>query len=144
MTEVGLEALMSLPVACELSTKLPMADHSVALARSQTRSRLTAWHWPGDVDDAALIVSELVTNAVTHAQGADRLLTLRLAVLESGELVIDVSDPVPEFPGYGEPVALGAIGESGRGLHLVLALCRHMEWFPCDDGKTVRVFVTTG
>lgn len=63
-------------------------------------------------DDAALVVSELVTNAVTHARSECRLLlsltpaSLRISVADSG-------------PGTPEPQPHSAVREHGRGLQLV-------------------------
>ncbi|RII19583.1 Histidine kinase-, DNA gyrase B-, and HSP90-like ATPase [Streptomyces sp. YIM 130001] len=103
-------------------------------ARARTRLLLTVWRWSGDVEDAVLVVSELVTNAVRHAARPGRVLVLRLAVLENGTLLVDVSDPVPGLGPTGT-----ATSECGRGLSIVRALCTRVEWFlRPHTGKTVR------
>ncbi|MGV9884164.1 ATP-binding protein [Streptomyces sp. NPDC003006] len=118
-----------------------MAPASVRLARLQARRRLTAWRWSGDVDDAVLVASELLANAVRHGRVAGHHAWLRLAVAEGAGLVVDVSDPVPVFPGFERRVGAAADGggESGRGLIVVRGLAEELGWFPrADGGKTVR------
>ncbi|CAM5285697.1 hypothetical protein GCM10010329_19620 [Streptomyces spiroverticillatus] len=119
----------------EWSTACDPTPSAVALARTRTRTQLTVLGWTGDVEDAVLVVSELVTNAVRHAYVAGHVPWLRLAVLESGGLWVDVSDAVA---GFG-PGAKGE--EGGRGLQLVRNLGR-LSWFLRAEpqcGKTVRV-----
>jgi anti-sigma regulatory factor (Ser/Thr protein kinase) len=113
----------------------PMTLRSVRLARLQARRRLTMWQWDGDIDDAVLVVSELVANAVRHARVIGQELWLRLAELEDGGLVVEVSDPVRVFP----EVAIAPDGEGGRGLLVVAQLAEELRWFLRSDvGKTVR------
>ncbi|WP_405993289.1 ATP-binding protein [Streptomyces sp. NBC_00986] len=79
--------------------ELPHAPRSVRLARTHTRRRLTLWNWPGDIEDAVLVTSELVANAVRHGKVPGREVWLRVAVdEENAALTIDVSDPTPVFP----------------------------------------------
>ncbi|GAA2248166.1 hypothetical protein GCM10010415_03170 [Streptomyces atrovirens] len=101
-------------------------------ARALLRKALTEWaelalpgaeHLTGRVgDDATLIASELVTNAVVHA-GTEVRVACRLEE-ETGALVVEVADQhpsraprgsEPEGPPYDTP-------EYGRGLRLVAAL----------------------
>ncbi|MFM9442068.1 ATP-binding protein [Streptomyces acidiscabies] len=113
----------------------PMTLRSVPLARRQTLRRLTLWDWPGDKDDAILIVSELVANAIRHARRPGHELWLHLALLESPEdtLLIEVSDPTPDYPTLRTPTP-----EAGRGLHVVTALTTHLAWHPHEElGKTI-------
>ncbi|MGW7413698.1 ATP-binding protein [Streptomyces sp. NPDC054863] len=130
------------PVAREWSAECALKPRAVALARTRARTCLTVLGWTGDIDDAVLVVSELVTNAVRHARLPGRAAWLRLAVLEDGGLLVDVSDPVAGFMGgAGVDVPPDKEGESGRGLHLVGAL-GELSWFLRADaagGKTVRV-----
>ncbi|MQT01321.1 ATP-binding protein [Streptomyces jumonjinensis] len=116
-----------------------MTRRSAAAARSHTRAHLTAWEWAGDTGDATLIVSELVTNAVRHSARPGRELRLKLTLLESGELLIDVSDPVAAFPGFGRAVEPEESEERGRGLLVVQGLGARLSWSAGPDiGKTVR------
>jgi anti-sigma regulatory factor (Ser/Thr protein kinase) len=123
------------PVAREWSTECALNPRAVALARTRTRTYLTVLGWTGDIDDAALVVSELVTNAVRHARIPGRVGWLRLAVLEDGGLLVDVSDPVAGFARPADD------DEGGRGLQLIGCL-GDVTWFlrtGPDAGKTVRV-----
>ncbi len=116
-----------------------MTPAAAGLARQGARRRLAAWGWGGDVDDAVLVVSELVANATRHARTADHHLWLRLAVTQGGALVVDVSDPVGEFPDFDSAAPLG---EGGRGLLVVRELAQDVGWFPRQgQGKTVRALL---
>ncbi|GHE65455.1 hypothetical protein GCM10018785_37940 [Streptomyces longispororuber] len=121
-----------------------MTPRAARLARTQTRRRLDGWQWGGDVDDAVLVVSELVANAARHGRVAGHHLWLRLALAGDGGLVVDVSDPVRGFPGF----AVGGgvpPGEGGRGLLVVRQLTYELAWFPREaQGKTVRARLRGG
>ncbi|MFI9729787.1 SpoIIE family protein phosphatase [Streptomyces sp. NPDC052092] len=111
---------------------LPGSPLAPGSARALLRKALTEWAQlapPGaDLltgrvgDDAALVASELVTNAVVHA-GTEVHLTCRLEE-DTGALVVEVADHhparapqdgAPEAPAHDTP-------EYGRGLRLVAAL----------------------
>ncbi|MFJ3302379.1 ATP-binding protein [Streptomyces sp. NPDC086549] len=114
----------------------PMTHRSVALARLHTRRRLTMWQWAGDIEDAVLVASELVTNAVLYGRLPGHELWLRLAELEGGGLVVEVSDPVRVFPEVGKE---RADGQGGRGLLVVAQLAEELDWFlRAEVGKTVQ------
>ncbi|MGA4839529.1 ATP-binding protein [Streptomyces sp. G45] len=126
------------------SASYPMTPSAARLARLHTRRRLASWRWHGDIDDAVLVVSELVANAARHGRVPGRHAWLRLAVVEGGGLVVDVSDAVAGFPGFPGGAA-GAMGEGGRGLIVVRQLAHDVSWFPRDGGgKTVRARLTGG
>lgn len=128
------------PSVRERSTGCPMTAGAVRLARIRARRQLTMWGWPGDVQDAVLIVSELAANAVHHGRKPGHELWVRLAVLEDGALLIDVSDPVGAFPGFGACGEPGDGDERGRGLRVVRDLGGEISWFLRPYcGKTVRV-----
>ncbi|CAL9455579.1 hypothetical protein SUDANB176_02532 [Streptomyces sp. enrichment culture] len=111
---------------------LPGGPLAPGSARALLRKAFTEWaelalpgaeHLTGRVgDDATLIASELVTNAVVHA-GTDVHLTCRLEE-ETGALVVEVSDRHPSRAPRGtEPEASPHDApEYGRGLPLVAAL----------------------
>ncbi|MFE1264240.1 SpoIIE family protein phosphatase [Streptomyces albogriseolus] len=73
-------------------------------------------------DDAALVASELVTNAVVHA-GTEVCLTCRLEE-DTGALVVEVADRHPSRPPRDDTAEGPAHGtpEYGRGLRMVAAL----------------------
>ncbi|MFI7299182.1 ATP-binding protein [Streptomyces sp. NPDC050121] len=106
---------------------------AVRTARGAVRSQLHDWGLDSLGDLAALLVSELVTNALRHATGPIGLRLVRPAGLE-GVLLVEVSDPLPDPPR--ERVAR-LDDESGRGLQLVASSSRRWGTRPGDAGKTV-------
>ncbi|MFF0725708.1 ATP-binding protein [Streptomyces sp. NPDC004134] len=124
----------------EWSMGYVMGYRSVPLVRVHVRRQLALWRWGGDAQDAALVVSELVTNAIQYGRQVGRRVWVRLAVREDGSLVIDVSDPQttqpPRVPDASPP---GPEDERGRGLFLARGLGAELSWFPREfAGKTVR------
>jgi two-component sensor histidine kinase len=121
-------------VACLLARE-PL---SPCRAREQTRSALDGWGLGEDADLAALIVSELVANAVCHGAG---LIAVCLSVAD-GRMRAEVHDHGPA-----RPVRKHADSddESGRGLELLegLTILHGGELGVIDDhdgpGKTVYV-----
>ncbi|MFE0510003.1 SpoIIE family protein phosphatase [Streptomyces sp. NPDC058964] len=94
---------------------------SVATARSFVRDTLQGWGFADIVDDAVVLTSELVTNAVVHAGTHADVLCLRS---EDG-VRIEVADRYPEreVPLQGAAVNMGSPDrEGGRGLQLCAAL----------------------
>lgn len=104
---------------------------SVATARSFVRDTLQGWGFADIVDDAVVLTSELVTNAVVHAGTSADVLCLR-----SDEGVrIEVADRYPEreIPLQASAVNMGSPDrEGGRGLQLCAALAGHwgVEYSP--------------
>lgn len=106
---------------------------AVRAARAAVRGRLDAWGLDGVADVAALLVSELVTNALRYATGPIGVRLVRGA--SGGEvLLVEVSDPVPDPP---RARVARPEDEGGRGLHLVAVSSRRWGTRPGDDGKTV-------
>ncbi|MGV9311255.1 ATP-binding protein [Streptomyces sp. NPDC003691] len=108
-------------------------DFAAAISPFPRSCRCSTWELSGAgtrsvPDDAALIVSELVTNAIRYGNG--HRIVLRIA-LRARELRIEVADGTP-----GRAVArqAGDDEESGRGLLLVAALAR--EWGTSPGGET--------
>ncbi|MGC4996810.1 ATP-binding protein [Streptomyces sp. DT195] len=98
------------------SETLPRQPESAAVARRLVRVALAVWALDALADDGALIVTELVANAVLHARRASvRVIVERTAPRVVRVAVADLSraQPVPRLP---EPDA-----EQGRGLLLVTA-----------------------
>ena len=111
---------------------LPPGDaEAVAHARSLVFRRLRAWGLEERADETALVVSELVTNAVRYSDGQ---VTLRLIRTDSHHLVCEVSDR-----GHARPWLhhAGSLDESGRGLLVVHKLTDRwgVRWNG-DGGKT--------
>ncbi|MFE6160316.1 SpoIIE family protein phosphatase [Streptomyces sp. NPDC056486] len=94
---------------------------SVATARSFVRDTLQGWGFTDIVDDAVVLTSELVTNAVVHAGTAADVLCLR----SEDAVRIEVSDHYPEreIPLQQSAANMGSPDrEGGRGLQLCAAL----------------------
>jgi anti-sigma regulatory factor (Ser/Thr protein kinase) len=91
---------------------------------------LSAWSCEHIADDAALLVSELVTNVVVHARSD---VAVRLWRTDSG-IRVEIADRDPEAV-VSRPFNPEALG--GRGLHLVEALAREWGVRPAPPGKTV-------
>jgi anti-sigma regulatory factor (Ser/Thr protein kinase) len=105
-------------------------------ARDFTVATLRTWGLAALCEDAAVIVSELVTNAVRHGRplGAPAEVRLTLA-RHDGLLVCIVADARA-----GEPSMRDSDDacENGRGLFVVEALSRVWGWTPLPDmGKAV-------
>jgi anti-sigma regulatory factor (Ser/Thr protein kinase) len=112
-----------------MHVSLPVQQRSVATARGLVREVLAGWE-PRQVDDVALMVSELVTNAVRHSRAK-----LDLAVtLDDGTVRVDVVDDCPDLPSSGEPAHYLS---GGRGLLIVRALADRFGAQRTVDGKAV-------
>ncbi|AZS70853.1 ATP-binding protein [Streptomyces lydicus] len=99
------------------SETLLRRPESVATARRLVRTALAAWDMEELADDGALVVSELVTNAVQHARSE----VIRLVVSRPGPAtvrigVVDKSKAPPQHRPSGNE------DDSGRGLVLVAGL----------------------
>lgn len=85
---------------------------------------------PDDLDDALVVISELVQNVSQHTTGGGEL----VLTLEPGAVVIRVRDHSPVLPTVQPPDArrLG-----GRGLLLVAGVTRAWGAVPTRHGKVV-------
>ena len=118
-------------------------------ARELTARCLADWGMPDLEWDAVTIVSELLTNAVTHAPppAPDQAGALGMRLLGGrGALAIVVTDPGVRAPVLRRAPAeddLDAccdllLAEGGRGLHIVDGLSRAWGWAPLlTGGKAV-------
>ena len=102
----------------------------VARGRRFLIEQCRRWGCHDIMEDALVVVTELVTNALIHA-GSRCELRARLA---SGILRLEVRDPGQGVP---DPRTAGAQDESGRGLLLVSALCRAWGVDAAGPGKVV-------
>lgn len=111
---------------------------AVGRLRADTVTRLDTWGLPAAViENAQLIVSELLTNALRHTDATD--LVLRLTI-RADALRIEVDDPDHDnWPLLGPP---SDDGESGNGMRIVDRLS---HWgFVCGLGKTVFADIPLG
>jgi anti-sigma regulatory factor (Ser/Thr protein kinase) len=141
----GAPGLDAMPVrwACfpEIATPAPRADASlIHAARDFTIGTLQRWGVAERREDVAVVVSELLTNALLHAlPAAGHAGTgwpVRLGLLQPGRGVMcAVADPSRVEPVLQQPEHLG---ETGRGLHVIAALSD--QWgctVPTDMGKVM-------
>jgi anti-sigma regulatory factor (Ser/Thr protein kinase) len=133
-------AAVTAPVLCEIPLDLPADPSAAGLARIEARPLLTVLGWPGNQLLAIDVLSVLVDNAVQHglarAKTGQRI-GARLSVTETRELLVDVTDRVPQFPDFDEAVA----GAARRGLWKIAQQGASLSWFiagPAFDAKTVR------
>jgi anti-sigma regulatory factor (Ser/Thr protein kinase) len=115
---------------------LPSIPASVPIARFHIRAALTFQRLEEYADDAAIITSELVTNAIQHASG-DGTATVRVTLLRVWNpeaVTVVVTDSSPEGP-VTRTVPDGS--ERGRGLRIVNELSNCWGWNPEDGGKAV-------
>ena len=99
------------------STVLPVHGLAAKLARRATQDTLALWELPHLGETAALLVSELVSNALRHAR-ASPVLKLELEAYGT-YLRMEVLDANPDPP---LPRAPAALDESGFGFVLIEAL----------------------
>jgi anti-sigma regulatory factor (Ser/Thr protein kinase) len=99
-------------------------------ARRFTTAQLASWGRDDIIDDAALVVSELATNAVVRS---DEPVLLHLVLVDS-VLRIEVGDTARGDPDVAEqsPDRIG-----GRGLAIVMALSAAWGVGPSPQGKVV-------
>jgi anti-sigma regulatory factor (Ser/Thr protein kinase) len=135
-----------------LAQRTPGMDpRSVGTARDFCLSTMRRWGVQDRGDDVAVVVSELLTNALRHgvpqAQARTQAQTpagaahlsrwpVRLGLVQPGHFVLcAVADPSPRLP---EPKEPDYLAESGRGLHVISALSD--RWgctAPAEAGKVV-------
>ena len=149
----GLPPIDPAAVSNSASCALPPRYEAVRGARKFTQSTLTNWDLADRFDDVALVVSELVTNALRHAMPADapqeegQNPPVRLHLMRwTGRLVCAVRDP-----SHKSPEARAAEGdcaaESGRGLFLVDSFSDSWGWHPLAGtlhGKVVWALFRLG
>ncbi len=125
---------------------LTLAAVMTAVGCSRLFARYTLRNWDLDVlrDDAELVISELVTNAVkttgvTEAQPRWTelddlaLIDVRL-VLTDISVIIEVWDRDPRPPIIKQP---RLDDENGRGLFIIGELCRRWNFYPARKGGKV-------
>lgn len=112
---------------------LPAAPASVPRARRFIRS-IAAAHGISHVEnDAEVLASELVTNAIRHAMTQER--TLRLLAVRAGAMLrIEVHDLCPVIPITRQ---IDLLDETGRGWFLVAAIADRHGTDLTTTGKSV-------
>lgn len=125
----------------KLALRTPRLDaRSVRTARDFTIATMSRWGAAERCDDIAMVVSELLTNALRHALPdvgqAQRPGTVRLGLVQPGRCVLcAVADPSPKIPA---PTQSDVLGEGGRGLQVISALADDWGYTPPSRaGKVV-------
>ena len=119
-----------------IALALPGTPESVPIARRRVRAAL-GFHGLGEfTEDAEVITSELVANAVQHAC-EDGTRTIGVILTHAGTpaaVTVAVSDSSPQGPTRRD-TRPGS--EQGRGLQIVEALSAHWGWRQESGGKAV-------
>ncbi|MFH8802280.1 ATP-binding protein [Streptomyces sp. NPDC017936] len=112
-----------------------LAGIPVTDARDAVRALLArVGHGVGhrSAQDAQLVVSELITNAVRHAPGPGALLLELSPGTDHLKIVVRDSSPHPPVLRARDPRRVG-----GHGLHLVTLLCEQLRTVRLRTGKQV-------
>ena len=119
---------------------LPSSPYSTQMARFYCRAALR-YHGLGEfVDDAEIVISELATNASTHAGGPS--IGVEVTYLRDFAAVsVIVTDASPNPPVMRSP---SDEAEHWRGLHIVQALSARWGWAPQKTGKAVYAILAHG
>lgn len=122
-----------------LEVDLPAREQAASTARRVLQHVLSSWGREHLLEDAGIVASELVTNAVQHAADGGQL-RLDVQADGNGRLNIAVNDGSMEFPTLQEP-AVDA--ETGRGLLIVAQLSNRWGVDP-RPGQGKRVWAELG
>ncbi|RKN47668.1 ATP-binding protein [Micromonospora endolithica] len=112
---------------------LPAHAQSPAAARRLVARQCREWGMDAVADQAMVIASELISNAVQHA-GTEMDITVAEV---AGSLRISVRDRGGDTPHSTAPTLPGQVSEGGRGLPIIAALTTKWGFFAFGDGKTV-------
>ncbi len=112
---------------------------SPADARQMVRSSLESWGWDDLIDDAELMVSELVTNTIVHTDTTHAIVALHRHPDRLRVEVTDASPLSPIRPSEPDPNRLG-----GLGLKIVAALALDWGVRNTERSKTVWFEVAAG
>lgn len=124
-----------------VATRTPVADaRAVREARRFAVATMRRWGAAQRCGDVAVVVSELVTNALRYAaprvNGTAQHRPFRLGLVQLGPCIVCVvTDPSPVPPVPQDP---GRLTETGRGLHVIDALSDNWGYTTlCGQGKAV-------
>jgi anti-sigma regulatory factor (Ser/Thr protein kinase) len=111
---------------------LPLGRTAPAAARHAVRSMLTGWGFrdPRWLDEAMVVVGELVANAVRHGGGC---VSLDLHA-HDGQVIVGAADGSAVVPRRRDPT-----DDGGRGLSLIEAFAARWGVHDHDGGKRVWV-----
>lgn len=121
--------LGGLPEDSSASWSFPTDTRAVRSARDEVRGTLECWGLEELVDEAVLLVSELVTNALRYAHGP-----IGVRMVRGSSLLVEVSDSLADPPTERVP---DVDDEGGRGIQLVAQSARRWGTRHGPVGKTV-------
>ena len=111
---------------------LPPEARSSSMSRRFVQHALTRWQLDALIDVAVLLTSELVTNAVVHAQTDVEITITRDDARTITVAVSDNSRTEPRLHQHPDDSA------TGRGLGILDALASSWDVVSRNEGKTVR------
>lgn len=114
-----------------LRLSLAVGPEAPAEARWYVRAAIDAWDIPVDPFVAALLTSELVTNAISHEAGESIKVFITCSY---GHFRVYVHDSSRSFPVL---IEASADAEAGRGLTLVASLSTDWGHYRTPSGKAV-------
>jgi anti-sigma regulatory factor (Ser/Thr protein kinase) len=114
----------------QASVVLPDDTSSASSARRFVRDTLHSWGLDEHTETATLLISELVTNAVLHAQSAPEVILLTAGTV----LRVEVHDQSPVLPARRH---YGLQAGTGRGIVLVEEMASGWGAEPSGAGKVV-------
>jgi anti-sigma regulatory factor (Ser/Thr protein kinase) len=115
----------------------PPALYSARDMRSYVRQKLNDWEVAWDGDDVVIVVSELVTNAVSHVLLPRQSNEVGwLSLTHTGNSLICMVY-APGAYVLETPLETGSLKESGRGLKIVAALSAHWGVSTIPGGRVV-------
>ncbi|MEU1116983.1 MULTISPECIES: ATP-binding protein [unclassified Streptomyces] len=115
------------------TVELQALPSRIRQVRRIVSAQLRYWHLDPLIDQAAIGVTELLTNVHRHAE-PDKVCTVEIELLLD-RLTVSVHDHDPRLPQIGEPDPLATCG---RGLAMVAAVSEAWGVSPQGDaGKTV-------
>lgn len=122
--------------AADVRMRLPAELTSARQARAAIRQALAAWGMDHLSDDAQLLGSELIANAVEHSDGNPIGLALQRHTGTDGRpgIICEVIDTTAQLPQ--EQQSAQPDDEGGRGLAIVSALARSSGVCTSQSGKT--------
>lgn len=127
----ALAAAASLPAPRRFGTWLPASPDAPSSGRELVARACTAWRQEPLIDDAELVITELVSNAVRHAGGELEI----TAALRDRFLHLSVRDGSPDSPRLTLPDP--DTGAGGRGLILVDSVAAAWGAIRTPAGKVV-------
>lgn len=122
------------PVRRTVLTVAQVEPERIAGVRQQIRELLHDWADPDQVDSAVLMVSEMVTNVLTHTDGDALLVAEAIGELGARRLRVEVADGSDELPHKRQP---GEMSSSGRGVLLMEMLADAWGVDPRGEGKSI-------